>query len=606
MENQNAKPVSMGFKLFPPPPKQNNPSNTPLRKPSLRRQAVNGESAGGIERERSESPAFQYHSDGRQSAMDGSQVGLLAQGPSGDGRESSLGGRQTPQGGRQTPQPYPQNGRSSPSPIAVPPAAFYQGQEQPRSHTSFSEAPTLVRSNSNGSHNSTAKNGLHNPSSPPRGEPSVARSIFPRYNPEIPLEHQPYFPTQASPTHIPRSAINRSPYSPNFPDGRSPLQSPGITLHSAGNAGKFPRGISDDAPTEASSNEELRELWKVVSGWRVQQSEGRIFVLKMSSNPEEPVHTLSSATQPFYTLRLDPTSTSAQMTMTRLDPSTTKTSSLTTKLTTGSAKPEAIEVMGTTLEEAARRLPPNDGLVALLYPRAASNMVIELANKPPNQQRQDTEAVMQAAERECGRLVWDEDSKRYYLVHPALPTPFVVSISSSPAWSKVEYVLEHESLPRNIVRLVRDGAGGGFLEVDTGVAAKIDCFYIVDVAICAILLVALADEKVKNIERFDAPPLSPPSLPSPNPRTSRFSRKSKKEDKDKRSSKMEEFELDLESQEYAMSPKEGKEKKEEKVPGFCGLLWMLVKCFAWVFVLFFKGIAKCVVLLGRCCVKRKS
>ena len=292
--------------------------------------------------------------------------------------------------------------------------------------------------------------------------------------------------------------------------------------------------------------------------------------------------------------------------MTRLDPSTTKTSSLTTKLTTGSTKPEAVEVMGTTLEEAARRLPPNDGLVALLYPRAASNMVIELANKPANQQRQDTEAVIQAAERECGRLVWDEDSKRYYLVHPALPTPFVVSISSSPAWSKVEYVLEHESLPRNIVRLVRDGAGGGFLEVDTGVAAKIDCFYIVDVAICAILLVALADEKVKNIERFDAPPLSPPSLPSPNLKTSRFSRKSKKEDKDKRSSKMEEFELDLESQEYAMSPKEGKEKKEEKVPGFCGLLWMLVKCFAWIFVLFFKGIAKCVVLLGRCCVKRKS
>lgn len=354
--------------------------------------------------------------------------------------------------------------------------------------------------------------------------------------------------------------------------------------------GRFPRNVQNEAILEPSSNDEMKELWKVANGWRVSASEGRSFCLKMTSSVDEPVHTLSSATQAFYTLRLIPTSTSAQMTMTRQDPSKNIKES---SPRLGSSKPNAgMEVLSTTLEEAARRLPPNDGLVALLYPRAASNMVIELANKP---NRQDQESIQEAAERECGRLVWDEDSKRYYLVHPGIGTPFCVSIHSSPAWSRVEYTLEHAELPRNLVRLVRDGAGAGFLEIDTAVAAKIDCFYIVDVAICAIMLVAIAEEKAHNAERFDAPP----SLASPGGKKSRRESKMSKKEKD---TKFEEFEMDLESQ---TSMKEKTGKKEEKIPSFFGLVWMLVKCFVWALTVVFKGLAKIIIFVSSCLTRKK-
>lgn len=354
--------------------------------------------------------------------------------------------------------------------------------------------------------------------------------------------------------------------------------------------GRFPRGIQDETILEPSSNDEMKELWKVTNGWRVSASEGRSFCLKMTSSLEEPVHTLSSATQAFYTLRLDPTSTSAQMTMTRQDPN--KPAKESSPRLGPSSKPNTgMEVLSTTLEETARRLPPNDGLVALLYPRAASNMVIEMANKP---NRADQESIQEAAERECGRLVWDEDSKRYYLVHPAIATPFRVTIHSSPAWSRVEYTLEHAELPRNIVRLVRDGAGSGFLEIDTGVAAKIDCFYIVDVALCAIMLVAIAEEKARDIERFEAPP----NITSPK---STSSKKWKRESKREKDLKVEEFEMDLESQ---TSVKEKKKEEEKKVPGFLGLLWMLLKCLVWTLTISCKGLAKLIIFVSTCLARK--
>jgi len=635
------KPKNMGLQLFPPQPKK---TPSPSRKPSTRRHAVIPQSPPQSAVERSSSPAWPL--DGRQSALDGRQsalggrqtpqprgvspVPIVTQPQSSSGRQTPQNGRQTPQSsqrttlngrqtpsqtnassGRQTPQQTspprgretPQQGRRSPqaeriSPITVPSQAHI-GLAIPRSHTSFSEAPTLVRSNSNGSNTSPTTNATN--ATPQREEP-VIRSIFPTYHPEIPYEHQPYFPTRTSPTHIPKTVINRRPYSPSIISGRSAagLQSP-LSIGAA--PGRFPRGVQDETILEPSSTEELKELWKVTNGWKVSASEGRSFCLRMTSALEEPVHTLSSASQAFYTLRLDPTSTSAQMTMTRQDPNKPVKENASPKLATSSKPNTGMEVMSTTLEETARRLPPNDGLVALLYPRAASNMAIDLINKA---NRADAEQVLAAAERECGRLVWDEDSQKYYLVHPALSTPFVVSITSSPAWSRVEYVLEHSELRRNLVRLVRDGAGSGFLEIDTAVASRVDCFYVVDVAICAIMLVAIAEEKTRNVERFDAPPLISPMSPMSSKLGS--SKKSKKAEK--KAVKMEEFEIDLESQ-NSMSLKKDKQKdKDEKVPGFFGLMWMLVKCFFWLIGMFFKGLWKCMVLMAKgltyCCRSNKS
>lgn len=535
---------NVGLQLFPPQPSEN--KNNPYRKRTAAQNVASPPSTNPPRPavNRPASPAIQPEAP--QSAIDDHQPAL-------NGRQSALGGR------------------SSPIPISPP---TQLAQEIPRSHTSFSEAPTLVRSNSNSS--VTRDAGNRTQSSPSREEP-IMRSIFPRYNPDIPLEHQEYYPTQASPTHIPRTVISKSPYSPSIAE-RSLLQSP---MAGGQSPGRFPAGVQDESIMETSSTDELKELWKVACGWKASPSEGRKFCLKMTSAPDTPVHTLSSTTQPLYTLRLDPTSTSAQMTMLRHDPNRVVKESSSSKANQG------IEVMNTTLEEIARRFPPNDGLVALLYPQAAAKMALDLANKPS---RGDEAQVIAAAERECGRLVWDEDSKRYYLVHPAMSTPFVVTINSSPAWSRVEYILEHPELPHNLVRLVRDGAGSGFLDVDTGVATKIDSFYVVDVAICAVLLVALSEEKTQNLERFEAPPTISPPPPA-------FI-------KGKKNIKIEEMDIDVESQDSLKDRKEKREKKD-KIPGCLGLICMLVKCIFWLLTILFKAAAYTIIGISKCLTRSK-
>ncbi|KAM0196419.1 hypothetical protein ACHAPC_000134 [Botrytis cinerea] len=532
------KPVSMGLQLFPPPPSKKKPWRSKSDERNISTSVPDPDPAN------------------RSQSLD-----MFV-----DGRQSPFGSRQTPQDSRASPMNVP------------PPAVLASGRS--RSHTSFSEAPTLVRSNSNSS-----KSSQHHH----REEP-VMRSIFPRYNPEVPLEYQQYYPTQQSPRHIPQTAISRQPYSPGINEVSPGMGSPmSLGPQSPGLVG---RGLQDETWPEPSSSADLKELWKVSNGWKASASEGQKFIMKMNSAVEEPIHTLSSATQPFYTLRLDPTSTSAQVTMTRQNPAKPPKKSQSPRTGVFPKGDSQMEVLITTLEEHSRRLPPNDGLVALLYPHAASSMAVDLAGRS---NVADSALVLAAAERECGRLLWDDDAKKFYLRHPAVNTPFLISINSSPAWSRVEYTLEHPELPHNLVRLVRDGSGTGFLEIDTGVAARIDAFYIVDVAIAAIMLAAMDEEKRMHIERFEAPPAAPVQPDTPRSKRKSFLRG-------------DQMELDIESQKspnFKMVPTKEKDKNKEKVPGFCGLLWMTVKAIAWIMKMTVKAIAAIVIGLSKCLTKKK-
>ena len=60
--------------------------------------------------------------------------------------------------------------------------------------------------------------------------------------------------------------------------------------------------------------------------------------------------------------------------------------------------------------------------------------------------------------------------------------------------------------------------------------------------------------------------------------------------------------MDLESQ---SSMKEKMGKKEEKIPGFFGLVWMLIKCFVWTLTMFFKALAKCIIFVSSCLTRKK-
>ncbi|KAI1115633.1 hypothetical protein F5Y14DRAFT_110199 [Nemania sp. NC0429] len=465
-----------------------------------------------------------------------------------------------------------------------------------------------------------------------REEPAI-RSIFPQYDHTLPFDQQHYFPTQTSPTHIPRTVISRQSHVPQQIEPRSPpVRSPIRSPMSAGSAQRWPRRQHEPPVIPpVSTTEELRDYWKAASGWKASSSEGRMFCMKLLPEKDTPVYTLTSRTQqPLYHMRLDPTSASAYVTLSRHDPSkpckerdptevSRNSTGLLSALREAEGKQPWQEAIATTLEEPSRRLPPNDGLVALLYPSAAAKVAIE---KP-----HDVVAVA-AAERECARLVWDEDSTNYFLVHPAVATPFCITIERSPAWSRTEYTIEHIESPQHLGRLTRDGTGEGWMELDTLVSGRIESYYVLDVAAAALLLVAHIDEKNVLVEQF-APPPAAHLRESPTSRSSGgFQRsgsrlsdkilgvakdkenKSKNGKNKKKAGRFETFELDLESQASSLGGKlDIKAADRDKLPGttrtIIKLLGFAFKCVIWALTLAFKAAMAIIVGLTKCITSEK-
>ncbi|KAI5459196.1 hypothetical protein BGZ63DRAFT_406503 [Mariannaea sp. PMI_226] len=604
-------PTPGGFSLFPspnaskPPPVLRNGTPRPRRSESISRATE----TAVVSPESSQPPAA-----------------ALVSPPSRNGNHSA--------NGRHTPQPQTQPQARTFSPVHFdppPPAAAASSSRSPqdelvqqprptaevpgRTETAFSQANTLVRSPSVRSRSSIAKLPLYDDTQPmPSDQPVQVQSIFPTYNPDVPLNQQHYAPTQMSPTHIPRAVISRQTYY----EGRTAQSPPYLSpLRSPNGASKWPSGQPQEAPIvpQTSTNEQLKNLWKVANGWPASQSEGRVYCMKLTQEKDAPVYTLSSASQPFYNLRLDPTSASAYVTLTRHDPTkaykqpsnkgpTSSAGSIINDIVHRNSNASSSssssgksgdknwhEALATTLEEESRRHPPNDGLVALLMPTPAAKVAIEKAHDP---------ASVMMAERECARLVWDADTANHFLVHPALATPFCVTIERSPAWSRVEYTLEHNESPQHIAKLTRDGTGGGWLELDTGIASKIESYYIVDVVVTALLLVAAADEK--NVpavaETFEPPP---PLLLSAREER-RLSKNSKREEKKRR--KMESFELDIESQNESLGKNKSKADGDEKLPFLIRVVVKLCKglfkLFIWVLTIAFKCLGGVGKLLYRC------
>lgn len=165
-------------------------------------------------------------------------------------------------------------------------------------------------------------------------------------------------------------------------------------------------------------------------------------------------------------------------------------------------------------------------------------------------------------------------------------------------------------------KLTRDGTGQGWLEIDTAIASKVDAVYLVDVVVTALMLVAHADEQFKEVEVFEPPPVfgGPDGSLTPSKRgrrDSRGSRMSRKEEKERKKeekerqreskrgkSRMEQFEMDIESQTSDLKKGSGSDK--EKVPGLArgiiALLTVTFKCIIWCLSLVFRalrGLVKC-------------
>lgn len=538
-----------------------------------------------------------------------------------------------PRNGRRTPEDLSQfviDGSPSQYPVQFNQQYVEQAAAQPfdpaeapiRTDTAFSGATTLVRGNSTRSRSSIAKRPFEDEaeSSAPQ-EPSGFRSIFPQYDHSLPFDRQEYFPTQTSPSHIPRQVISRQSHVPGGTDSRSPpIRSPVRSPLSAGSAQRWPPRHQDPPVIPpVSTTEDLRDYWKAANGWKATQTDGRTYCMKLEPEKDTPIYYLSSATQPFYHMRIVPTSVSAYITLSRHDPNKT----FKDRDPMADSRPQGIlaalreseksktwhEAITTTLEEESRRLPPEDGLVALLYPCAATKMALD---KPG-----DIQAVM-TAERECARLVWDEDSQNYFLVHPALATPFCITVERNQAWSRTEYTIEHIESPQHLAKLTRDGTGEGWMELDTLIAGRIEAHYILDVAVTALLIVANQDEKNHKIETFEPPPMMLPPPPAHlresgrESRTSLASRltggKDGKKQKNKKRGKLEEIELDLESQTSSLG-KQLDVKDKDKLPSTTRTVIKLIsfafKCLIWALTLAFKALVAVVAGLSKCLTSEK-
>lgn len=135
-------------------------------------------------------------------------------------------------------------------------------RSRPASPRSTSSSPTLVR---NGSIASTA---THSP---------VMRSMFPRYDPSVPLTHQKYYPNAESRPMLPnmtRDAENSSSYSPSLYSRMGNISPEFVkqdigtprTLTGSRPASPFQASEGSTHASNLSSPEELLDLWSIANG----------------------------------------------------------------------------------------------------------------------------------------------------------------------------------------------------------------------------------------------------------------------------------------------------------------------------------------------------
>ncbi|KAI9734519.1 MAG: hypothetical protein M1834_002119 [Cirrosporium novae-zelandiae] len=268
----------------------------------------------------------------------------------------------------------------------------------PRPYQMMSPVPQRTLSNTT--------NASHGPSS----DPPPIRSIFPRYNPNLPPNKQAYRPQPMSlPGPLPRAVLNRSEYnaSPSLQSQNridvtvGPRTAPASIL-------SFP--FEESGPKSQFVNlEDLAMLWDIANGQNCGEDEQE-FNLKMHRG-QSSLFTFGTSIphRPFYTLQTFNT----DITIRRTHP----------------LKPRlSVPIMILHLEPPSRRLPPADGLVTTIFPKLAAMLAIDQAAEmveANNMTPQEAEimaqaAVQRAAESEACKLIWSDASNRYELYHPQL------------------------------------------------------------------------------------------------------------------------------------------------------------------------------------------
>jgi len=206
-----------------------------------------------------------------------------------------------------------------------------------------------------------------------------------------------------------------------------------------------------------------------------------------------------SGTQPFYDLQAH---TASELTIRRHHPH----------------KPNTIVPIAVLdLEQSTRHLPPVDGLITLIFPKLAALMAMDQAtttapkhNLPQSDREALTsEAIARAAEKEGCQLRRDADSGTYQLIHPTLAPdgssqifPIIVdgtagSTTSTPTTSTANATITLLSPTDTTYPLVSLDFPSHTLTINARalVSAYPSSLYLVDVAVTAVLTVALVESR---------------------------------------------------------------------------------------------------------------
>ncbi|RMD43734.1 hypothetical protein DV735_g1395, partial [Chaetothyriales sp. CBS 134920] len=191
-----------------------------------------------------------------------------------------------------------------------------------------------------------------------------------------------------------------------------------------------------------SSHRELEKLWEASHGTEPNSSI-KSFTLEMSRTEEAVFNFGADPQYPFYTL------------------STFDTAEISVKKTSPRKRTEVQDVIMSSIEPPARRLPPNDGLVAFIFPKMAAMLalnqsaVLAKAHGLASVDKDEVEesAVRRAAQQEACNLRWNEAGKRYELEHPAIARraqdPNFIMSPASPQPNRFEKPVLHITVSSN-------------------------------------------------------------------------------------------------------------------------------------------------------------
>ncbi|KAJ5105928.1 hypothetical protein NUU61_003275 [Penicillium alfredii] len=369
------------FQLFPPPSPGTKGSKNPFRK-GLKKPAAKAEPAASIPLEeikdspRTESVMFQIIEDTQQ--ISPPPPAHMPSSTSPSGRVASPGSRSLQSSRSRTHQDNVPSHRALPS-------------QRSMSNSSKSNR-TAMTATSSGSPQSSLSS----------ISPVPMRSMFPQFNPQLPLNKQPYHPETSEQPVKPsrRPKLTLSPSS-EIDQVLGPKTVPASVVN-------FPTGVLEPEEIRYSSPQELGMLWETANGQRPPNLCGSFNLRMTRTGPA--TFTFGNSPQPFYTLQ---TYSNDELSISRGDPS----------------KPNSdVPIMGLTLENRLRREHPHDGLVALLFSRLAAMLAIDQAKEigvehhlsPSEAAEVESRALKRAAAQESCRLSWNTHQRLYELRHPSL------------------------------------------------------------------------------------------------------------------------------------------------------------------------------------------